>query len=205
MKTNAQIKAEQDCNRILETLLQYNEGLIWTARTFAELLGWSTQRARNAIKRLMATEMLITHSGEHWITDIGRDHYDECVKSGEIVLDVRSFKDEALTGIREKKSQRSGFKVSEESPLTNAALPGNPRVENSDNWIERKIAMAEEMGLDLQEFAEYWEKGLIAQCKGYGRPAHVGRFHKNEALGGRQDICIECTKIRRSERYGKKR
>ena len=185
--------------KIIELLLQF-EDVKMTHDLVTALFGDYDDKMLR-FRQLVADKMLALHKGEYFVTDVGRQYYMECVAkplSGEASKLIR-FRDEVLTGIIERFSNKSGYKVTEPSKIVNAVLPRNKRPGYSGKTNirigrtinkEARHKIMRDLALSEERYEEYMAEGRIRICNKGTR--HIGIFDKRGA--GWQSHCRECRK-----------
>jgi hypothetical protein len=188
--------------KILAALTKFDR-VIWSESSLCKLIGCTTSELETALRSLRKREHINSGLG---ITEEGQERYEGACNRPAIedAAKLKRWKDEALTGAREARSE-SGAPVIEPTEIENAALPKGG-VEYKELKTPEVIAMrnnaeamamkdlAKHLGLGLGKFEALWREGRIRQCNGGDKP-HPGIFHRNGK--GWRSKCQEC---RREER-----
>ena len=130
--------------KVLSLLINF-EGMLWTGDMLKEILCFKDSQLYPAITWLTSNGHIVYYQHEYIPTDNGRQFFDAAKRQSSVVKpgETYAFKYEALSGIIEKFSSKSGFTVSKQSEITNAALPrGKP--ERSRDKTPEEILLEKE-------------------------------------------------------------
>ena len=193
---------------IIETLTRFeNTGIILSIDALSKVSGVDYVMAGHCINGLIGKNYVVVLKGEHIVTTKGQQYYqDQCIKRG--TKDTSAFKDEALTGMRQERSDNSGFMVSVQSDMERAVLSTvSGRIERGKNPEEIAAAMQDRrraieyirqsLGLSKALYKEMMKEGRIRVCNGIDGK-HIGIFDRK---GNRyQHLCRDCFKEYRKGR-----
>lgn len=181
------IETEQLQTQICRLLIIHNEQR-WTVNELAFTCMVPRADIIYCVHCLIDKEYLIKANGAYIITKQGRE-YTEGLKinsSFNTASSIAQHKEEALSGIVEKRSSASGFIVSEQSKLTKAVLPGAQKrvkrdveqfaLETSDKRKKLHRDLAKKLKLSEEELDTKIKEGLVGICKYCGE---VEVFHKD--------------------------
>ena len=198
--TSAQSKIdiEVEAMLILQKLLQFQNGVIWTASIFSDVMNHDIEKVKAGLKYLIDRGYVRYSLGSYSKTDEGCEYYESARDKSSIQSSAGAWKFEALTGIDNR---------GKKSAIVNGAIPRGtfyPR-ESSDpescffekeeqqKMKAREAKAAQLLGLSVEKFRELFEDGLIKLCMGASKnDPHLGRFHRKG--NGTRHMCVACMK-----------
>jgi hypothetical protein len=202
-RTQNQIDVERDAMGILRLLVLWREvsNIRWTREAIEEWTGVDGSRLSSALEWLVEREYCqVSTSGQYTRTTDGERAYGVAARHGRFRSNWGAWKDEALTGL--VSGGRPGACSDspgdwQRSKLTRAALPRGSEMRSGVvapdpayimSISERRRAIADELGVTMDELHEGIRDGSIRKCPVCGK---TGQFHEN------QSACITCRKTRR--------
>lgn len=218
MSGQTKIQSEQDINVILDALVAFGQAKIWTEKHLGELTRIPQPRVADAVHRLLRRGLITIYNDEWRITQDGLDHHGNVSYDSRLKLSPMKFREEALTGAKEAKSD-NGFTTLAPTEIESAAIPRTEKHYQSAS-TQRKIRhrtvdespessairknqldraqqeLAALFDLSVDTVREYLASGKIRTCNGFGtRLPHMGLFSKK---GERwQHLCKACTKAKK--------
>jgi len=164
-----------------------------------------------AIGWLLKKQLIFHHKGSYHITTVGVEFLERVGLFSRRPQNPSKWKDEALTGVREKTSQASGHVVSEQSKIDRAVLSTSTM--DADEGIRPDKVLAEiqnlercrssvcrQLGIDSDEYRSLLKEGRLRICQN-GHP-HIGVFDRN-GPNRWKSICRRCRKEKRKKSHGR--
>ena len=152
--------------------------------------------SKNYIWRTSSGMLIITESGFEYIDGLSRRPGFETATS------AAKHKEEALSGIVERRSNKSGFTVSRQSTMNRAVVLGGKEKHETKTPEDRflmneearisKIKFAEQLGIKVEDIPAHLEAGRIKKCK---RCCNV-ELHGKKGKYIRE-ICNKCRRKKR--------
>ncbi|MCK5610747.1 hypothetical protein KAR91_53230 [Candidatus Pacearchaeota archaeon] len=146
-------------------------------------------------------EFVFKNGQAYGITQQGRDYVEGLSLNSAFstAAGTAKYKEEALSGIVERKSKKTGFMVSEKSKLTRAVLFSHAKHHSSkspedfileqDAIKKARVKIAKQIGITVEELEKAVEEERVKVCKGCGE---IEIHHKN--LKGLRSKCVKCSK-----------
>jgi hypothetical protein len=204
--------------KILATLIRYqkeDDGMLWTCLMLSRHLGISHDAAASGLRWLESKGLIASHLGEYIVTYAGRESYDDSNRNPRKIESQKKWKDELSTGLKIKKSPKSGFIVSSKTVIENPALPNSAHqihntktpedlMQDAQFQIAVRNRICADIGISQDEFVTFNAEGRIRMCNGNGTP-HLGVFDfKDKKKGYFYYICRKCNILRQKIRlkYG---
>ena len=189
--------------RILSALQSFDL-VEWEESTLIRLV--SSQDTETGQKALLSLRDKGMVTNNLCITEDGIIHYENAVRRPQADIGAKSktWKDEAISGIKTKKSSASNFTISCESDIHNAVMTNNSiRHRNNDTpdflleakqqKSERIFEIAKLLKIKPEKAALLLKENRIRICKGEdGTEKHLGIFHRDGKSW--KKLCKECRK-----------
>lgn len=200
----AQKRIEREQLAVIVVQLLYREsGLSWTPANIAKYANASKEKIADCFV-WMRRKNLIGGTDKIFLTDSGVE-YVQGLKENVSVSTAASeqrYKDEALTGIVEKKHKAHGWMVSEQSGITAAVLPGShtptthttpeDMIEQAQREYRAKEGLSNRLRVSMDTLLGYIDSGRVKLCNACNS---VEIFDRK---GDRwQPVCRKCRKKKR--------
>jgi hypothetical protein len=205
MKAQSRINIETAAVKICTAISRFSD-VNWTMERIQRCLMINVVESKLAVKWLLAQQFVWKSNGEIFnlrLTQAGVDYLDGVNRSYLFAMgqSVRDFKNESLTGIRERRGD-GGWTVSERSEITRAALPGKHKIIASktpeDYFTDQervrtgRKALSEKLGISEEKLTQFLSERRIKECK-YCR--NIGVFDKS-GNGYLRERCRNCRKAK---------
>lgn len=173
-------------------------------------------RALKAISWCLKNQYIYRDKGKFFLTVPGREYLETSRQQKRTSGSFRRWKEEALTGIVERKSKRCNNVITHKSTMDKAVLSTTSneglKTDNLetiycqiDDAVSLKKKLSNKFNLSPEKVDKYFREGRFRVCSG-GEP-HIGIFdRKNRPTGkGWQHLCRECMKKNRQRANEKRR
>lgn len=172
------------------------------------------QRGIEAISWLLQKRYIYKHKGRYHVTELGDEYIDQVGFFSEKPKSLKRWKEEALTGLVERKSRSSKQYISKQSTMERAVLSTRSKdapeglrpdqaIINFENVLHLRKEVCRELGITMADYIRFNAEGRIRVCRHRGE--HIGIFDRHSP-GRWQHICRTCRKkIRQARRDARKR
>jgi hypothetical protein len=211
MKPQKEIEREQDAVRVILYIYMF-DGTNCTSAAIQWHYGFEPSRIANALYWLECRKYIQIRDGSIFIDELGHE-YIEGIKETSIIgqnKDGRDYKEEALTGLTQIKSPKTGRMVSRKSKLVRPVLPSNKKHHETatpeDSMIEKdralkaKMKLAKDLNTTVEKLENFISEGRLKMCP---KCKKVGIFDKRG--GGYMAVwCRKCRKLKYKKKGVKK-